>query len=179
MNTEDFWHLIESARVDGVDGSGDDAEAVAARLTALLAQRDPADIVAFDQRLWEQLVRSYRADLMAAAAVTNGGVSDDGFDYFRGWLVAQGQAAFERTLDAPDSLADHTAVIAAAADGDDLECGSMVDVVASSAYRSVTDEELPNTVRIRYPALDPSWDDLDEAETRRRLPRLTDLFWRG
>ena len=31
---------------------------------------------------------------------------DDGFDYFRGWLIAQGRSVFERALVNPDSLAE-------------------------------------------------------------------------
>ena len=40
------------------------------------------------------------------AFIVNGGASDDGFDYFRGWLIAQGREVFEGTLAKPDSLAD-------------------------------------------------------------------------
>ena len=85
MDTEGVWRLVEQARGDT---GGDDAEAVAARMTALLAQREPAEIVAFVQPLWDLLIASYRADLWAAAYMINGGASDDGFDYFRGWLVS-------------------------------------------------------------------------------------------
>ncbi|VVE59175.1 hypothetical protein PAN31117_05280 [Pandoraea anapnoica] len=36
----------------------------------------------------------------------NGGCSDDGFDYFRGWLIAQGKRVFMLALAEPDSLAE-------------------------------------------------------------------------
>ena len=36
--------------------------------------------------------------LWDAAYLINGGCSDDGFDYFRGWLVDQGRETFERCL---------------------------------------------------------------------------------
>ena len=36
----------------------------------------------------------------------NGGGSDDGFEYFQGWLIAHGRSVFEAALLDPDSLAD-------------------------------------------------------------------------
>jgi hypothetical protein len=35
----------------------------------------------------------------------NGGCSDDGFEYFRAWLLAQGRDTFEKALEDPDTLA--------------------------------------------------------------------------
>lgn len=43
---------------------------------------------------------------MAAASLILGGCSDDGFEYFRGRLIAQGREVFERSVADPDSLAD-------------------------------------------------------------------------
>ncbi|MFF5497583.1 DUF4240 domain-containing protein [Streptomyces aquilus] len=40
----------------------------------------------------------------------NGGCSDDGFDYFRGWPIAQGREDFERATADPDALAELPAV---------------------------------------------------------------------
>lgn len=37
---------------------------------------------------------SYRQDLWAVAYTVLGGCSDDGFDYFRFWLVARGKEVF-------------------------------------------------------------------------------------
>ncbi|NUT32717.1 MAG: DUF4240 domain-containing protein [Hamadaea sp.] len=104
MNTDDAWRLVEQARAErGLAGSS--PQAVAERMAQLLAQRDPAEIVAFAQPWSDIVTDSYRADLWAAAYVVNGGASEDGFDYFRGWLIAQGRAAYEIALLDPDSLA--------------------------------------------------------------------------
>lgn len=168
-----MWRLVEQARADGAE----DAEAVAERMTALLATRDPADIVAFAQPLWDLLAVSYRADLWAAAYLVNGGASDDGFDYFRGWLIAQGRETFEQTLANPDSLAANPIVIQAAEEGEDLECEDILGV-AWDAHLSATGQELPAAAfTIIYPELDPAWtfDFDDHAELTRRLPRLSAL----
>ena len=177
MNTDDVWRLVEQARAE-LGHRAADAEAVAERMTALLARREPAEIVAFAQPLWDLLALSYRADLWAAAYVVNGGASDDGFDYFRGWLVAQGRATFEQTLADPDSLGGNPIVVRAAAEGEDVECEDLLSV-AWTAHLAVTGQKLPaGAFTIRYPPLDPDWDfDYDDGdEMRRRLPRLTALY---
>ena len=38
----------------------------------------------------------------------NGGSSDDGFHYFRAWLISRGQAVYEAAVANPDSLAGLT-----------------------------------------------------------------------
>jgi hypothetical protein len=134
---------------------------------------------AFDKPLWELLARSYRADLWAAAYIINGGASDDGFDYFRGWLIAQGRSAYEAALAAPDSLAELPAVVRAQQIGEDL-WGEDILGVAWDAYKAATGEALPRDgVTAPFPDLDPDWDfDFDDdAEMRRRLPRLATLYF--
>jgi hypothetical protein len=36
--------------------------------------------------------------MWVAAYLMNGGCSDDGFDYFRGWLIAQGRTTLEQVV---------------------------------------------------------------------------------
>jgi Protein of unknown function (DUF4240) len=173
MDTAHFWQLIEDART----AAGDDEE-IASRVTALLATRPPAEIVAAEQTFWDLMAGSYRAPLWAAAYLINGGCSDDGFDYFRGWLISQGREVYERVVADPDTLADLPVVRAAATDGEDLYDEGMLGV-AWNAHLSATGEQLPeNAFTIRYPELDPDWDfDFDDGtEIARRLPRLGALY---
>lgn len=176
MTKEQFWTVIEKARErvpDTRDGSG-----IAGCASELLARRPAEEITAAQQTLWELMADSYRSPLWAAAYVVNGGCSDDGFDYFRGWLIAQGRTTFERVLAAPDALAELPHVRAAAAEGIDLDCEDMLGI-AWNAHRKATGRELPaGAFTIRYPDLDPAWnfDFEDREEMARRLPALTGLY---
>ncbi|PKV92800.1 uncharacterized protein DUF4240 [Amycolatopsis echigonensis] len=172
VNTEQFWALIDEARSQA--SAPEDSYDVAEQACALLSARPREEIVAAQQIVWELLADSYRAPLRAAAYLVNGGCSDDGFDYFRGWLVMQGREVFERIVAAPDELAELPAAREAAADGEELECEAALGV-ASSAHIDATGEELPSdSFTTRYPPLDPDWEfDYEDAdEMRRRLPRL-------
>ncbi|MBR7839458.1 DUF4240 domain-containing protein [Actinospica durhamensis] len=173
MDTDGFWHLIDRARGQ----SEGDADVVAANAADLLAAMAPEEIIAAHRLLWERLAVSYTAPLWAAAYVINGGCSDDGFEYFRGWLVAQGRDVFERAMADPDSLADHPAVQAAAEEWEELECEPTLGV-ARSAYQRSTGEPLPqNAWHISYPTLGGEfWFDFEDSDRlARKLPRLTAL----
>jgi hypothetical protein len=101
LDEAQFWKIIERAKAEAED----DDEQIELIQDAL-ARLEPEDIVEF-QRIFDRFHRvSYRTDLWGAAFLMNSGASDDGFDYFRGWLIAQGKKVFEAALQNPDSLAD-------------------------------------------------------------------------
>jgi hypothetical protein len=176
MDTQQFWQLVDDARSQVAEPAAGDE--VADRTSALLAAQPREEIVAAQQVFWDLMADSYRNQLWAAAYVINGGCSDDGFDYFRGWLITQGREVFESVVADPDTLADLPVIRAAAVDGMELECEEALGI-ASGAHTTATGEELPaDAYTIEYPELDASWDfDFDDhEEITRRLPRLAALY---
>ncbi|MFE5209262.1 DUF4240 domain-containing protein [Streptomyces sp. NPDC056600] len=176
MDIRQFWHLVETARDQAPDPG--DGENVARRAGAALAAHPAEAIVAASQTLWDLMAVSYTNPLWAAAYLINGGCSDDGFDYFRGWLIVQGRETFERVVADPDALAELPAVRRAAAAGHDLWCENTLGI-AWDAHIAATGRELPDDAfTIRYQRLDPAWnfDFGDHAEMTRRLPRLAALY---
>ncbi|MFI5876818.1 DUF4240 domain-containing protein [Streptomyces sp. NPDC051445] len=176
MNKQQFWELIAAARHQAPDP--DESEMVAREATSLLASRPAEEIVAAQQVLWDLMAESYTNPLWAAAYLINGGCSDDGFDYFRGWLITQGREVFEGIVADPDALAGLPIVQVSATDGLDLD-GEDVLSIAWNAHSTATGEQLPaDAFTIRYPQLDPAWDfDFDDrGEMTRRLPRLAALY---
>jgi Protein of unknown function (DUF4240) len=87
MDIQQFWRLIDTARGEVADSAH--TEAVAARATILLSALPPEEIIAAQRVLSSLLAESYQTLLWAAAYLINGGCSDDGFEDFRGWLIAQ------------------------------------------------------------------------------------------
>lgn len=170
MNTNEFWALIGDAARDG--GTPD---TVADRAAKALATRDASEIVGFERHLRRVLDASYKVDLFGAAYLINGGCSDEGFDAFRGWLMAQGREAFARAVGEPDSLAELPAVKRAAVTGEELGSEKML-AIAARAHREATGADLPEETPTKRPDTDDFWDFDDEDEVRRRFPRLAALF---
>ena len=67
-------------------------------LETSLAARAAQEIIEFDRIFMTLYCESYSWNLWGAAYVINGGCSDDGFDYFRAWLIAMGRSVFERAV---------------------------------------------------------------------------------
>ncbi|MCI4062176.1 DUF4240 domain-containing protein [Micromonospora sp. R77] len=171
MRTDDFWQLIDRART----GAGEPG-AVAARAVALLAELPPEEILGYAHHQQRVLAASYTVDLWGAAYLINGGASDDGFEYFRGWLMTQGRAVLAQAVRNPDALAELPQVRAAALSGEEFECEEMLSV-PWDAYRKATATDLPaDRDPVKVPDLNDFWDFDDEEEARRRLPKLAALF---
>ena len=102
MQLDQFWQFVEAAKAK----AGSDTEARVDALRAVLGDLGPAELQSFQNHYDRQIAIAYRWDLWAAAYIINGGCSDDGFRYFRDWLISQGRSVFEVALKDPDTLAD-------------------------------------------------------------------------
>jgi len=101
MDENTFWSLVEKSRA----AAGSDLNQRPAALERVLEPLPLAAIQAFQKQYEQMLLKANRWDLWGAAYVMNGGCSDDGFKYFRDWLISEGRPLFESALAAPDSLA--------------------------------------------------------------------------
>ncbi|MER5400240.1 DUF4240 domain-containing protein [Streptomyces sp. NPDC002599] len=176
MDTEEFWNLIERARGTAVDLA--DVEDIAERATVLLAGYAPRDILGAEQVLQELMAASDRVPLRAAAWVISGGSPcfDEGFDYFRGWLIAQGREVFERVVAHADRLAELPEISASAPEGIEPD-GEGILGIAQDAYERATGAEPPEDVfTFDDPAVDPDHDFDDRERMTALLPRLTALY---
>ena len=99
MSDEEFWSIIDQSRRAQPP---DQANA----LRSKLAQESPVQIEGFEATFDQQMRLSNRWDLWGAAFVAMGGASDDSFEYFRLWLISQGEANFKMVLADPDRLAE-------------------------------------------------------------------------
>ena len=192
MDPKKFWQLITQARREAHgEELWDIVEDQAELLTQTLAREaSPADILSFHLRFEECMSRAYDARLWDAAALINAGASDDGFAYFRGWLISMGPEIFEQALLDPDSLAQHLddeiegeAMLYCAPKAYELVTGRPIDQdlptdPAPSVLRGeFLDEQDPEALRAAFPALwekligeddeqddeqDDDWDEDDE-----------------
>jgi hypothetical protein len=99
MDNEKFWELINDSRKK----SKNDPDRQIEILVSNIAKLSEEEIYEFDRIFNKYYVDSYLSELWAAAYIINGGCSDDGFDYFRGWLISQGRTIYEDTLNDPQN----------------------------------------------------------------------------
>lgn len=174
MEVAEFWSVIDRSRA-GDAGLDEQLE----NLRDILSEWTPEKLVEFAIVLFRLHSESYDARLWGAAFLINGGCSDDGFDYFRGWLIAQGRRVYEAALADPDSLAD-----VAGADAAELE---EILSLPADVYEETTGREdfyslLPRARRQELSDDELAvWSDgqgdMDEAKAKKVYPRLFRMFW--
>ncbi|MEP7763450.1 DUF4240 domain-containing protein [Sanguibacter sp. 25GB23B1] len=168
MDIDTYWTLVEQARERATET---DAEAVAAALTEILVERGAPAARGAHSAYSALAAQAYGWPLWGAAYTINGGCSDDGFEYFIGWLVAQGREVFERAVADPDSLADVV--------DEDTEAEGE-DVMAAAWVASTTltgdDDDGTDHGTTPLPPLGEGWDFDDDDLVREHYPRLAAIF---
>jgi hypothetical protein len=167
MDEKRFWKIVAKAcRSDSRE-----AEEWAERLQAELERLEPDEIIEWNHIFDQLAAQAYTVDLWGAAYLINGGASDDGFYYFRCWLIGMGREVYEAAVANPDSLAD--AVVQG------IDAAAEIYAAAHQAWMAVTG--WPDTDP--YPARNEraelrreDWNFDDDAEVRRRLPRLAAIY---
>lgn len=179
MDHNRFWSLIEDAR----SASGGDCARQVDVLAEALQSHPPEEILDFRNFLGESLDRAYRYDLWGACYLINGGCSNDGFDYFLGWLIAQGRDVYQAALEDPDSLVSHPQVASLDPRYGSLWCEQMLSI-HDQAYKAVTGHEPPAEPEAEIAAAESiglAGEDFDfdnQEDMRRRYPRLWARFGR-
>jgi len=175
LDREQFWRLIE----DSKENSEGDLETQLEWLRNRLSRLTVSEIISFEEHLVELLYESYRTDLWGAAFIINGGCSDDAFDYFRGWLIAQGREVYQKALENPDNLVDFAQP--------DIECEE-IRYLATEVYEERTGkddlaEEITITSPYELKGDFSEWDngsgDVDKEKAKRLYPRLYRRFIEG
>ena len=169
MENSQFWNLIDSARA----AAGGDPDEQVEELAELLNDLDADELVEFERIREEYHRRAYHWDLWGAAYLINGGCSDDGFDYFRAWLITRGELVFENGLRDPDSLADviEETDIAVGCESEDLL------YVAVRVWETLTGEPgeaFPLPVHASHGG--PAGESWEEDELDTRFPKLAARF---
>ncbi|MEU6095390.1 DUF4240 domain-containing protein [Streptomyces sp. NPDC047079] len=170
MDETEFWELVDASR----EAAGGDADEQADQLVERLLRLDPDTVLDFARHFECRYNRAYRWDLWGAAWVLLGGASDDAFDFFRCWLIAQGREVFEGALHDPDSLAGLLDDFDEEVDGDGEELGYAAD----EAYEQLTGTVAPD-LGIPPAASEPEgtpFDLEDESQLAERYPRLWERF---
>ena len=164
---QEFWALIE--RSDPALSQWEQLEALRRELRQL-----PADKIAeFDAVLVALHTQAYSWDLWGAAYVIKGGASDDGFHYFKSWVIGRGRNFYESALADPDSLAE--LIPDGVADHAEFE---ELNYVAREVWIDKTDDpEMPSIELLAWqsePVGEPF--DSDAESLKVRYPQLWERF---
>ncbi len=176
MDEEQFWAIVQTA----VDEAGDDEDEYLEVVKRELSKLSLKEMIGFRLRTDKLLYDSYTSEMWCAGYLMNGGCSDDGFEYFRLWVISRGRKVYEAAMANPDNLIDYI--------GDDAEMDffefELFWYVALEAFEEAVDAELYDYVdddnfktrEGNYPNFEFNWEE-DEPESMQKLcPRLFEKF---
>jgi hypothetical protein len=99
MKVDDFWKIILEARNEGEGDCVRSAHAVQRTLEMLPAE----EIASYNELFVGARGALATWDLKGVAYLCELGLND-GFDYFRNWIILQGPETFRRALEAPEDV---------------------------------------------------------------------------
>ena len=163
MDTGRFWSIVDATCV--ATNQDDQLNLLAEQLSRL----SQADLLAYHARYHQTLADANRWDLWGAAYVINGGCGDDGFRYFRDWLISCGRKVYEDALSDPQSLARYAPDM----DGAEAEFESfcyVADEVHEERFGSPIEQEVPDAEG------EPVGQPWDEDEVYEMFPELASAY---
>ena len=170
MDEEQYWKIVQKSLKNATDEEEQEES-----LVEQLEKLKPHDIVGFRLRTDKLLFDSYTSEMWCAGYILNGGCSDDGFEYFRCWVISRGKAVYDAALLNPDSLINQVVD----EDFDEYEF-ELFWYVALEAFENKTGKEIYDyidygaftTREARYPSIEINWNE-DESETMKAIcPQL-------
>ncbi len=184
MEWSEFWELVDANRParGGVAAHAD-------ALTAALVDAGVEITVGFGHRFDEVMDTLDHWDVWGVAYLMLGGCSDDGFEYFRAWVVGQGRAEVEKVSADPqawlvellgsaeDDEEDPWEVLAEREAGE----GEPLLYAAGVAHEQLTGSWLPSHPDRQagtgsFVGARPRGGEWEEDELSARFPRLTEML---
>lgn len=174
MDEDRFWSMIDKSKQ-----SSDDLDQFAKSLTKELKKLPSEDIIGFYLREQKLRFDSYTSDLWCAGYIMNGGCSDDSFEYFRCWLIAQGKEAYYSSLKNPDWL-----VNLYTEDVDEYDFEDFM-YLASDAFEQKNKKDIEDYIDYNrfkehegeHPDIPFNWEEDNEESMKKICPKLMEAAW--
>jgi hypothetical protein len=171
MDIDSFWQIIDAANRE-VEG---DPDRIVGEVERQLRALSSDEIKSFQEIFLDKLNEAYDLRLWGAAYLINGGCSDDGFEYFRCWLISRGRKVFETALVDADALID----VVKTNSRDEIYELEFLLYAARKAHRQSVGKEMDGPRRKRAELKGDGWDFDDRDEMAENLPRLTAIYQAG
>ncbi|OYX84848.1 MAG: polymerase [Flavobacteriales bacterium 32-34-25] len=175
LDEESYWKIIETSLKETT--TQEDQELF---LSSALEKLSPKEMIGFRLRTDKLMFDSYTSNLWCANYIVSNGTADDGFDYFRCWLISRGKDAYYKTQENSDYLVHLVGNEPHAYDFEGFW------YVANNAFKNQTHKDVEayidyenfQTTDEHYPILEFNWN-VDDPKTMEKVcPVLFKKFWK-
>jgi hypothetical protein len=169
-----FWNIVDSSVKNSKS-----QDAQERFLVKEIEKLTPKQMIGFRLRTDKLLYDTYNSEMWCAGYIMNGGCSDDGFEYFRNWIISRGKDTYYKAKENPDSL------ISEFVEGAEYYDFESFWYVALTAFENKTGKELYDyisddfkTNEGNYPNFEFTWKE-EEPETMKAIcPKLFEKMWK-
>ncbi|SDF53939.1 DUF4240 domain-containing protein [Cellulophaga baltica] len=138
----------------------------------------PQQMIGFRLRTDKLLYDTYSSEMWCAGYIMNRGCSDDGFEYFRNWIISRGKDTYYKAKQNPDSL------VLEFVEGEAYYDFESFWYVALTAFKNKTGKELYDYISDdftwnegNYPNFEFNWKE-EKPETMQRIcSKLFEKLW--
>lgn len=175
MLDEDLYWKIVSESLEKTSNQDEQEQFLIRRLQKLT----PTEIIGFRLRTDKLLYDTYNAEMWCAGYIMNGGCSDDGFEYFRNWVISRGKEVYYNAKNDPDTLIDQ---VDKENDMYDFESfwyvalEAFINITGKDLYDFVDDDNFKSN-EAHYPTIDFSWKENDPDTMKLICPKLFESMW--
>ncbi len=169
-----YWTIIDKSLKS--TSNQDDQEQF---LISEIGNLTPKQMIGFRLRTDKLLYDTYNSEMWCAGYIMNGGCSDDGFEYFRNWVISRGKETYYKAKENPDNLIDEV--------DSELEMYDFESFwyVALEAFKQKTGKELYDyiddenfkTKEGQYPQFEFTWQEENPKSMKKICPRLFEKLW--
>jgi len=173
INEDQFWTLIDNSLKNT---SNQDEQEI--YLVDVLQKLSPKEMIGFRLRTDKLLFDTYNSEMWCAGYIMNGGCSDDGFEYFRCWVISRGKETYQNAKANADYLINEVV------DGEEFYDFESFWYVALTAFNNKTGKDLYDYIDYdkftthegKYPQFEFKWEE-DKPETMKAIcPKLFKKF---
>jgi hypothetical protein len=175
LDEEVYWGIIENS-IKATTNKEDQEVFLITEIEKLT----PKEIVGFRLRTDQLLYDTYDSNMWCAAYLMKKGCSDNGFEYFRCWLISRGKAVYYDAKSNPDSL------IKEIIEGEQNYEFEGFWYVAMASFINKTSEELYPyidydtflTNEDNYPLISFNWNEENPESLKMICPVLFEKLWK-
>lgn len=168
-----FWEIIDKSLKKSNGESGQ-----ISILVKEIEKLSPKEMIGFRLRTDKLLFDTYNSEMWCAGYIMNGGCSDDGFEYFRNWVISRGKEVYYKAKENPDEL------ISEYVEGKEFYDLEDFWYVALTVFNNKTGKDLYDfisddfkTSEGNYPQFEFTWEE-DKPETLKAIcPGLFEKMW--
>ncbi|HEX3166252.1 MAG TPA: DUF4240 domain-containing protein [Chitinophagaceae bacterium] len=170
-----YWQIVQ----ESLNNSGTQ-DGQQEYLVKRLQNLNPKDIVGFRLRTDKLLYDTYNSEMWCAGYIINGGCSDDGFEYFRNWVVSRGKDVYYKAKQNPDTLIEQVDEVAEFYEFEDFW------YVALKAFKNKTGKDLYDFIdddnfkfkEGHYQNFDFTWEEENPESMKAICPNLFARMWK-